>query len=324
MQTGVYILSGYLGSGKTTLLQKVLGFFHERNRKAIVIMNEIGEEDIDGVQVQAQGYSVKKILNGCICCSIRNQLASGINEMIREFSPDEIIIETTGIADPSDIIADLVNNPTVCEQIELKGVITIVDASRFLALQSRFELSKALEITFRNQIKYADLLLVNKVDLVREPELEKIRNLIEKDNPEAVLYTTIHGEMDLSQLLNMRKAKNVKLQPKVTDDFSLTDKLFNYVETFYYQFNQPVVKSKFESFLLHLPKTVYRAKGFVCFTDYSKLVSFQQTENQIDYSVCEDLDMNMVAVFIGEGMDKRSIVSELEKCKEEKNAFHLN
>lgn len=338
MSVGVYILTGYLGSGKTTLLQKLLAYLRNQGGNVVVMMNEMGEEDIDGEQLQGFGFPVKKMLDGCICCSIRGELTEGLQEIISSIRPDHIIIETTGVADPIDVV-DAMTHPELYDKIDLKGIISVVDASRFLDLNSRFQSSGALVKTIRNQVKYADLLILNKIDLVSEDVLDKVKGKLQELNLAAPLYPTIQSDMDLHALLAVKRVtertaaeradERVVAAPvqKSIGRFSPLDKikqslglktaqpsLFNSIETFSYHFKAPVDGNKFEDFLWDLPKNVYRAKGYVLFKGRDELISFQHTDNQVNLFPFENFGPKMVAVFIGEGLDKEAIIANLEAC----------
>ncbi|KQL46995.1 GTPase [Brevibacillus choshinensis] len=336
MSAQVYLLTGYLGSGKTTLLQKMLTHLRAQDCKVVVMMNEMGEEDIDGEQLQGFGFPVKKLLDGCICCSIRGEMTESLKEVITSLNPDKILIETTGVADPIDVI-DGLTHPELYESIDLKGIISVVDASRFLELNSRFQSTSALVKTIRNQVKYADLLLVNKVDMTPADMLEKVQRKLSELNPHAPVHLTIQSDMDLHTLLSITRltehlaaqreaVSNVPVQKSI-GRMSPMDRLkqslgmntsmpslFNSIETFSYPFTGPVDAAKFEEFLYSLPKNVYRAKGYVLFHGREQLISFQHTDNQVHLFPFENHGPKMVAVFIGEGMNREKMITDLQKC----------
>ncbi|QRG67793.1 CobW family GTP-binding protein [Brevibacillus choshinensis] len=336
MSTQVYLLTGYLGSGKTTLLQKMLTHLRAQDSKVVVVMNEMGEEDIDGEQLQGFGFPVKKLLDGCICCSIRGEMTESLKEIITSIQPDKILIETTGVADPVDVI-DGLTHPELYESIELKGIITVVDASRFSELNSRFQSTSALVKTIRNQVKYADLLLVNKIDMTADDALEKVKRKLSELNPHAPVHLTIQSDMDLHTLLTVTRlpdhvaaqgeaVSHVPVQKSI-GRMSAVDRLkqslglrtsspslFNSIETFSYPFAGPVDGARFEDFLYSLPKNVYRAKGYVLFHGREELISFQHTDNQVHLFPFENHGPKMVAVFIGEGMNRDKMIADLEKC----------
>ncbi|MCM3080138.1 CobW family GTP-binding protein [Brevibacillus invocatus] len=337
MSTHVYLLTGYLGSGKTTLLHNLLGSLREQDGEVVVLMNEMGEEDIDGEQLQGFGFPVKKMLDGCICCSIRGELTEGLKEILASLKPDKILIETTGVADPIDVI-DGLTHPELYDRLDLKGTISVIDASRFLDLNSRFQSTGSLVKTIRNQVRYADLLLVNKTDLTTPDVLQKVQAKLRELNPHAPLYETIRSEVDLNLLLSVKRItppereeqpQTVSVQKSI-GRLSPMDKikqslgiktsqpsLYNSIETFAYPFTAPVDGEKFEDFLYDLPKNVYRVKGYVLFHGKKELISFQHTDNQVLMFPFENFGPKMVAVFIGEGMDQEKIKQDLEKCYEE-------
>jgi G3E family GTPase len=329
----VYVLTGFLGSGKTTLLQRLLGHLRKEGGNVVVMMNEMGEEDVDGEQLQGFGFPVKKMLDGCICCSIRGEMTEGLKEILAGLKPDQIIIETTGVADPIDVV-DALTHPELVESLEVKGLISIVDASRFLELNSRFQSSGALVKTIRNQVKYADLILLNKIDLVTEEVLAKVKAKLNELNPLAPIHPTLHSEMDLQALLSVKRLaersaeernfdkttaaapvqKSIGRFIKQTLGLDSGPSLYHSIESFSYPFKGPVDRKKFEDFLWDLPKNVYRAKGYVQFAGQDDLISFQHTDNQVNLFPFPNFGPKMVAVFIGEGLDREKIISDLEKC----------
>lgn len=336
MNVEVYILTGYLGSGKTTLLQKWLPHLKAQELDdTVVIMNEMGDVDVDGEQLQGLDFPVKKLLNGCICCSIRGELTEGLKEILATLKPSRIIIETTGVADPIDVV-DALTHPDLYGAIDLKGIISIVDASRYLQLISRFQTSGTLIKTLRSQVRYADLLLVNKVDLISPDVLAKVKQKLREENAGAPMQTTIQSETDLNALLSIqhiakqtRESRQSASSPvqKTLGRMKPLDKLkqslglrspepslYASIDSFSYHFTGPVVEKRFVSFLLGLPKHIYRAKGYVFLADKGYAVSFQHTDTQVMLHPLEGIDPTKVAVFIGEGMDQTQIIEALQKC----------
>ncbi len=209
MPANVYLLTGYLGSGKTTLLQKWLTHLRVQNENVVVLMNEMGEEDIDGEQLQGFGFPVKKLLDGCICCSIKGELTEGLRDILNSLQPDRILIETTGVADPIDVI-DTLTHPELYDRIELKGTISVVDASRFLDLNSRFASTAALVKTIRNQVKYADLILLNKTDMASAELVERVKQKLAELNPKAPIHQAVQANIDLSRLQAVKRVEHVR------------------------------------------------------------------------------------------------------------------
>ncbi|WDV95547.1 CobW family GTP-binding protein [Brevibacillus parabrevis] len=334
MPADVYLLTGYLGSGKTTLLQKWLTHLRVQNENVVVLMNEMGEEDIDGEQLQGFGFPVKKLLDGCICCSIKGELTEGLRDILNSLQPDRILIETTGVADPIDVI-DTLTHPELYDRIELKGTISVVDASRFLDLNSRFASTAALVKTIRNQVKYADLILLNKTDMASAELVERVKQKLAELNPKAPIHQAVQANIDLSRLQAVKRVEHVRepdsaspapvqttigrmsTMDRLKQSLGLktsTPSLYNSIDTFSYTFTGPVDEKKFEDFLYDLPKNVYRAKGYVLFHGKKELISFQHTDNQVLFFPFENFGPKLVAVFIGEGMDQQEITRKLSKC----------
>ncbi|HZG16798.1 MAG TPA: GTP-binding protein [Candidatus Bathyarchaeia archaeon] len=338
MSVDVFVLTGFLGSGKTTLLQRLLDHLKQKGGNVVVMMNEMGEEDVDGEQLQGYGFPVKKMLDGCICCSIRGEMTEGLKEILAHFHPDQILIETTGVADPIEIV-DTLTHPELVDTLTIKGIVSVVDASRFLELNSRLQSSVALVKTIRNQVKYADLLLLNKIDLTNADTLAKVKSKLEELNPHAPIHSTLHSEVDLDALLSVKRlaerAREDQMQDranpttpvqksigrfspmtklKQTLGIESAPSLYHSIESFSYTFKGPVDPRKFENFLYDLPKNVFRAKGYVLFAGQDDLISFQHTDNQVHLIPFENFGPKMVAVFIGEGLQKEQIIADLEKC----------
>lgn len=189
----VYVLSGFLGSGKTTLLTKAIDHFTEAGRKPAVIMNEIGEVNLDG-QLIANEVPMSELLGGCICCSSRGDLATALKELVTEEQPDLIFIESTGIANPMEII-DEVTDASLILPVELKAVITVVDAPQLLEL-SRTSRGKTYRL-MQEQIRCANLLLLNKADLLQETALQEVDALVREWNPYASVHYTVFSQIDM-------------------------------------------------------------------------------------------------------------------------------
>ncbi|CAG7629474.1 P-loop guanosine triphosphatase YjiA [Paenibacillus solanacearum] len=197
----VFILSGFLGSGKTTLLLRLVHEAGKRGLQPAILMNELGKLDIDGHMVQSElaGVSVKKLLDGCICCDKKSEVAYAAETLLRQ-RPDVLFIELTGVANPEEI-ADCLAEPQLLGRVRLQHIVTVLDAEHVLEYNSLFSADRQLIHTLRRQIEVADLLLLNKVDLIPPTRLRKIEKAVRKHNPKAPMLTAVHSDMDLSLLL---------------------------------------------------------------------------------------------------------------------------
>ncbi|MDF2652568.1 MAG: hypothetical protein K0Q73_8373 [Paenibacillus sp.] len=198
----VLIISGFLGSGKTTLLLRLVQEAQKRGLQPAVLMNELGQMDIDGLILKdsLQDFTLEKLLDGCICCDKKSEVSASIQQLI-ERSPDLIIIELTGVANPEEI-ADCLTDTMLINRVSLKQIVTILDAELVLDYNSIFASDRTLVHTLRRQMEVADVLLLNKIDLVSASRLEKIEKAIRKQNTSAPIVRTTHSQMNMDRLLN--------------------------------------------------------------------------------------------------------------------------
>src|SRR5262245_38381277 len=162
----VHLISGFLGSGKTTLLRRLLDYCIAGGIKPAVMMNEYGEINIDGELLRGQGYSVREMTNGCICCTIGGTLGIAIQDVIA-FGPDVIFIEATGLADPVELI-DQITKEEVLPFVRLASLIAVLDPVNF------DRLAEEVHSGIRQQTELADVVLINKRDLADEQTLQAL------------------------------------------------------------------------------------------------------------------------------------------------------
>src|SRR5436309_3824390 len=193
----VTVLTGYLGAGKTTLLNRILSEPH--GKKYAVIVNEFGEIGIDNELIVGADEEVFEMNNGCICCTVRGDLIRIIDGLMRRKGKfDAIIVETTGLADPAPVAQTFFVDEAVGRHTKLDAVVAVADAKW---LKDR--LRDAPEA--KNQIAFADVILVNKTDLVSPEELHEIEARIRAINPYAKLHRTQRAQIPLNEVLD-RKA----------------------------------------------------------------------------------------------------------------------
>jgi len=189
----VTVLTGYLGAGKTTLLNRILSEPH--GKKYAVIVNEFGEIGIDNDLVVGADEEVFEMNNGCICCTVRGDLIRIIDGLMRRKGKfDAIIVETTGLADPAPVAQTFFVDDNVNEKARLDAVVTVADA---LWLKDR--LKDAPEA--KNQIAFADVILLNKTDLVDETALREVEARIRGINPYAKIHRTQRSNIALDKVL---------------------------------------------------------------------------------------------------------------------------
>jgi G3E family GTPase len=188
----VTVLTGYLGAGKTTLLNHILTYEH--GKKVAVIVNEFGEIGIDNQLVVSTDEEIFEMNNGCICCTVRGDLIRIITKLMRR-QFDHLLIETTGLADPAPVIQTFFSDDDVKQKTHLDAVVTVVD-TKHIALH--WDSEEAQE-----QIAFADVILLNKIDLVTPSELEELEAKIRKMNAIAKIYHTQDSQVEMSSILDV-------------------------------------------------------------------------------------------------------------------------
>jgi G3E family GTPase len=190
----VTVLTGYLGAGKTTLLNRILT--HEHGKKVAVIINEFGEVGIDNQLVIDADEEIFEMNNGCICCTVRGDLIRIIgNLMKRRNKFDHLVIETTGLADPAPVIQTFFMDEDVRSQTSLDAVVTVVDAKH---IHQHWDADEAIE-----QLAFADVILLNKTDLVTPAELEALEQRIHSMNAMAKIYRTKDAQVEMDNILGV-------------------------------------------------------------------------------------------------------------------------
>lgn len=291
MKTEVILFSGFLGAGKTTLLKRVLSW-EEDLSGTVVLVNEFGDVGIDGTLLQDSGSQVVELTSGCICCTLSNDLIQSLVSIWEQFSPKRILIELTGLADPTSILSILEGN-ILREKMAIKKSVTVLDADYW-------EARGVFGPLFYNQLGAADLILLNKVDLLQKDQISLYLREIHDAVPNSQIVPTIRCNIDPETLWTELKPKTVfGLKPihffremKMDADGRIFDPRDReqekegegmherpYVDassytTFSFRESRPLNETLFRRFLSELPWELFRLKGPVCFEDRNALVNF--------------------------------------------------
>jgi G3E family GTPase len=193
----VTVISGFLGAGKTTLVNHVLT--HHTGANIGVIVNEFGEIGIDGDLIVADEKALIEIRNGCICCTVRTDLVAGVKLLLerRDLKLDRLIIETSGLADPAPVLQTFLADSDLLTRVELESVVTVVDAANF---QRQID-----DPIAREQIAFADLIVLNKVDLLAPDALAPLERGLHAINPLAGILRTTNSEVATDMLLGVSR-----------------------------------------------------------------------------------------------------------------------
>jgi len=281
----VTVLTGYLGAGKTTLLNRILTEQH--GKKYAVIVNEFGEVGIDNELVVGADEEVFEMNNGCICCTVRGDLIRIIEGLMkRKGKFDAIIIETTGLADPAPVAQTFFVDQDVQDNARLDAVVTVADAKW---LSER--LKDAPEA--KNQIAFADVILLNKVDLVTPKELEEVEARIRAINPYATIHRTERSQVALDAILN-RGAFDLERVLELEPAFLEEDNHHHdeHMQSVALKIPGDVDPEKFMPWVNELVQrdgpNILRSKGILAFKDEPKRFVFQGVHMILDGDLQRD------------------------------------
>ncbi len=304
----VTIITGFLGSGKTTLLNHILT--NQESKNIGVLVNEFGEIGIDNELIVTTNDNIVELNNGCICCSINNDLIQAIYKILEHSKKiDHLVIETTGLADPLPIAlsflgADLRNLTRV------DSIITMIDCSNFCL--DLFNSQAAY-----SQITYGDIILLNKTDLVSEREVNELEQRLHKMKEFARILKTKNSQVPLplilgSDLFNIDKYSKYD-NNKHTHHHHLKDDEFTSIS---FESNKPFSMQKFQYFLNNqLPDNVFRSKGILWFEESQKRHVFHLTGKRFNIEDEEVKEyFNNQLVLIGQNLDKEKLYKQVIDC----------
>lgn len=299
----ITLLTGYLGAGKTTLLNYVLN--NKENYKVAVIVNDIGEVNIDASLIGAENVvsqtddSLVPLQNGCICCTLKQDLMKQIAELVASNKFDYILIEASGICEPIPIVQSITlvsdaseqyNLPSICR---LDNVVSVVDTLR---LAKEFSDGDALlkdniedddvENLIIQQIEFCTKIILNKVDQVTEEEKNKVKAVIKKLQPEAEIIEAEFGRVPINKIMGTNSfdfdkacasAGWMKELDKDEEEEEEGETEEYGIGTFVYFRRKPIVRSKFRSFVNNMPRSIIRSKGIMWYSnDNENMYIFEQ------------------------------------------------
>jgi G3E family GTPase len=312
----ITIITGFLGSGKTTLLNYILKQPH--GKKIAVIENEFGEKNIDYEFVLHEKEKIYQMTNGCICCSVREDLVKTLKE-INKLSDkfDSIVIETTGVADPSPVLHTLKQDRELEKMYQIESIICLVDAKNFLV---QFERSPEV----KKQISSANLVVLNKIDLVNDSEVEKIELLIKNYNPDLEILRARYSEVELDKIFLRYLFKTDVSVPSFilkAKKFSLATHEEN-ISSKYFEFSGEINPHYFgiwiDLLFFQCADQLYRMKGILNFKGDDSRVYFQSIHDYLEFSKGPlwgegELKMNQIVV-IGKDLDFNLLESGFQSC----------
>ena len=258
----VTVVAGFLGAGKTTLLNHILN--GEHGLKIAVVVNDFGSINIDAELVSDVNEGMVSLANGCICCVIRSDLISAVLKLVNQHERlDHIVIESSGVAYPASVVKAFLD-PGIWKDVFIDGVITVVDAEQTLNLPAE-ELKLA-----EKQIKEGDLIILNKIDLLNKKDLRKVNEQIAEIRPGVEILETSQCKVPIEILLGIQASYGAETLTPVPMNSHYRDTEHNHshhhdlqFETWTYESDEPLILELFRYVLQFMPKTLYRAKGFL-------------------------------------------------------------
>ena len=316
-QVPVTVLTGFLGAGKTTLLNRILTEQH--GRKYAVIVNEFGEQGIDNDLVVDADEEVFEMNNGCICCTVRGDLIRILSGLMKRADKlDAIIVETTGLADPAPVAQTFFVDQDVADRTKLDAIVTVADA---VHLSSQLTEHHEAE----EQIAFADVILLNKVDLVDESGLDRVKDRIKKINPFAKIINTTRCSAPLDEVVGLN-AFSLDRILEVEPDFLESDHDHEHdddVTSLSFVSDTPLDMDKFQDWFGNLLRTkgqdILRSKGILNFKGEEERYVFQGVHMLMDASLMgpwpKGKDRSSRVVFIGRDLDNMNLKEGFDNCK---------
>ena len=332
----VTVLTGFLGSGKTTLLNHILSST-EHKMKFAVIENEFGDIGIDeNILVESSEESVIEVMNGCICCTVRGDLTEVLDRMydrIKDF--DGVIIETTGLADPAPVAQTFFVDDRVTERYELDGIITVVDAKHIIQHVDE-EKPEGVENESVEQLAFADRIMLNKIDLVSEEELNVVEKKIKSINAFAPIFETQNSIIDPKELINIGSfnlERTLDMDPEFLDtsaEHEHDQRVTSTSSKFEGELNVNKLEKWIGSLMRDKAEDLFRYKGVLAVKGMEEKFVFQGVHMLFggDFSKeiglwKEDEKRECRFVFIGRDLDHNALQEGLMDCVAEDLRFNV-
>lgn len=311
MKTPVILISGFLGAGKTTLLVRLLKAARDAGFKPAVLMNEAGAISIDGPVAQSGGaIEVLNVLGGCICCTLKGDLHVALQEIVRDVRPELLFIETTGIADPVEVL-DTCTALDLLDKLDARGLISVLDVEHGLEALRIHDLA-------RRQLELAHIVVLNKMDLADPAWFPQLQARVQEVAPGARQINTVQCNLDASATLKELLALPAPRTGDAAVDALLHDAHGHHHKHGFlalsFRVSEAPDKAALLSALRALPASVIRAKGFVRLRGDARLYICQLAGGHAQAHVfpLEGFDPEPTLVVIGRELDRLAVERALQ------------
>ena len=305
------VVSGFLGSGKTSFLQHFIEYQVAMNRFTAVIQNEIGEVGLDA-RLLDQDFAVTEMDEGCVCCTLVGNLRTAVTDILEKYKPDFIILETTGLANPFNLLEEL---NELSELVRFDSVTTLVDGLNIEESLDRYE-------TAINQIQAADLLVLNKSDLLTETDQHRLRQKLQQLNPEAPVIQSSHGDVNPSLLYNAEMQGRDGASPTIGAEAAVQHSSPTHhhshqadgLSSLKIDCLRPLEKDCLIELLEEMPREVFRIKGVIDLKPFEVPMLVQFVGGRFEISQYPDPECEQrYLIVIGQNPDTCSAVKALKK-----------
>ncbi|HBG41759.1 MAG TPA: GTP-binding protein [Porphyromonadaceae bacterium] len=315
----VTIITGFLGAGKTTFINHLIGQYPEK--KFAIIENEVGEVPLDGSLIVGTDETIFELSNGCICCSLNTEFYQVIRHLLDgDYVFNHLLIETTGIADPTSVINAFLSDYEIIDQFAIDSVICLADAMNLEELIDS-------EPEARKQLAMADIVLLNKTDQVRDGYADELRSKIADINPLSEVYPVVKADVSGVEILDVFRYSGKQIEKSVSSFRNLTFLRNNNFKhdirsegiAFPGSMDWEKFRFWFETVLIFAKYRPYRVKGILSFEDVAeKCILHAIKDNYVFEKGAvwqSDDERYCKMVFIGRDIDKLKIQENIEKVR---------
>lgn len=318
-RTKVFIVTGFLGAGKTTLVKQILRATKDLS-KTVVLVNEFGKVGVDGRLIkQTAAADVVELASGCICCTLKTDMIQALRMLRYDYSPERILIEATGVADPVSII-EVLNERLLASEFVLEKTITVLDSDFW-------EAREGFGTVFINQMTWADLILLNKVDTLEPERVPVILDEIKEMSPESAVIPSLychidsdlfwadqeiksHGRVSGALFEFYDPAKDEYTSQASNETGSAQTKIIGF-QTFSFTSERPMNEDGFNDFLETVPLELFRIKGPVKFESQTRMLNF--VGGRIGWEPWSGTHSTNLA-FIGWSVREMQVLEKVKNC----------
>jgi len=269
--TNVFLITGFLGSGKTTFLNRIIQDF-PRDKKLMILMNEFGELDVDGTLVQDEDIDLLEISKGSIfCVCVKTDFIKGLQRIAKDIQPDVLLIESTGVANPTDLKRDL-TLPFFSNRFNLAEQFCVIDAAHF---EEEYEVFSSVE----KQIASSTVFIINKVDVATAEQIQQVKDLVARHHPAPVFFETTYADFPFQEFFFKGLEPSAQTGDETRAHYLTSQELEEAIERMLADPNREITPpdrllsaiyawkggglEDFKSLVNRLPKALIRSKGFI-------------------------------------------------------------